>query len=66
MREMLLCSVPLTEMVVVGLVTMYQLLESSTFLTALWCQHQALTLPGLITETGSLEQLDLTVELMVQ
>ena len=65
---MLLCSATLTELVVV---LVYQQptqeeLGSSTFLMALRCQHQAMTLPGLITEADSLEGLDLAVGQMVQ
>ena len=60
---MLLCSVTLTELVVV---LAMEELGSSTFLMALRCQYQALILPGLITETDSLEGLDLTVGQMVQ
>ena len=60
---MLLCSVPLTELVVV---VAEEELGSSTFLMALRCQYQAITLPGLITETEPLEGLDLTVDQMVQ
>ena len=61
----MLCCVPLTELIVV-ITVLVEELESSTFLMALWCQYQAMTLPGLITEIESLGQLDLTVGKMVQ
>ena len=66
----MLCSVSLTVMVVVmeqyHLEILLEELESSTFLMALRCQYQAMTLPGPITETESLGQLDLIDDQMVQ